>query len=192
MILSRYYNAYASMDFINGNRMGLADETVYFISFSSFVSWRLACGLFFLGVLFPFEKDETLMELNQKLSLKIELWNLFARNKKVTRQGTNNFLVIIGTVLNFVLDVALNLHKFARFLYTIHLLVKFIVDLWFIVAIWFDLVDSICMSPELVQITFLKKGYFYFSFYFSFTKQTFPCSKSTIATVEQCVKHVKN
>ena len=53
-ILSRYYNAVASMDFINSDRMGLADETIYFISFSSFVFWRLVCGLFFLGVLFPF------------------------------------------------------------------------------------------------------------------------------------------
>ena len=134
MILLRYYNAYASMDFINGDRMGLADETIYFISLSSFWS----------------SFSIWLMELNQKLSLKIESWNLFARNKKVTRQGTYNFLVIIGTVLNFVLDVALNLHKFAVFLYTIHIFVKFIVALWFVVAIWFDLVDSICMSPELV------------------------------------------
>ena len=55
VFLSRYYNAVASMDFINSNRMGLADETTYFILFSSFVFWRLVCGLFFLGVLFLFD-----------------------------------------------------------------------------------------------------------------------------------------
>ena len=55
LILSRYYNAVASMDFININRMGLADEIIYFILFSSFVFWKLACSLFFLGVLFPFD-----------------------------------------------------------------------------------------------------------------------------------------
>ena len=55
LILSRYYNAVASMDFINSKRMGLADEIIYFILFSSFVFWRLACGLFFLGVFFPFD-----------------------------------------------------------------------------------------------------------------------------------------
>ena len=42
--------------------------------------------------------------------------------------------VIIETVLNFVLDVAFNLDKFARFLYTIHIFVQFIVALRFTVA----------------------------------------------------------
>ena len=34
LILSRYYNDVASMNFINSDKMGLADETIYFISFS--------------------------------------------------------------------------------------------------------------------------------------------------------------
>ena len=33
-ILSRYYNDVASMNFVNSDKMGLADEAIYFISFS--------------------------------------------------------------------------------------------------------------------------------------------------------------
>ena len=55
--------------------------------------------------------------------------------RKLFGQGTDNFFVIIGTVLNFVLDAAFNLHKFARFLYIIYIFIKFIVALRFIVAI---------------------------------------------------------
>ena len=77
---------------------------------------------------------------------------------------------------------------FAMLLCTIHIFVEFIAALRFIVAIWFDLVDSIYMSPELVLKTFLKVG----QFYFSFTQRTFVSSESTTDTVEQGVKNVQS
>ena len=77
---------------------------------------------------------------------------------------------------------------FAMLLCTIHIFVEFIAALRFIVAIWFDLVDSIYMSPELVLKTFLKVG----QLYFSFTQRTFVCSESTTDTVEQGVKNVQS
>ena len=74
------------------------------------------------------------------------------------------------------------------FLCTIHIFVEFIAALRFIVAIWFDLVDSVCMPPELVLKTFLKIG----QFYFSFIQRTFAWSESTTDTVEQVMKNVQS
>ena len=51
------------------------------------------------------------------------------------------FFVIIGTVLTFFLDVAFKFHKFVRFLCTIHIFVKSIVALRFIVATLRCLID---------------------------------------------------
>ena len=139
---------------------------------------------FFLEFFFLFDW----LNLTKALAWRLIFWDSFARNQKVTEQGTDNSFVIIRTILNFAVDVALSLHTFAMFLCTIHIFVEFIAALRFIVAIWFDLVDSICMPPELVLKTFLKIG----QFYFSFTQRTFAWSESTTDTVEQGMKNVQS
>ena len=40
LMLSKHKNDVVSMDFVNRDRMGLADKTIFFFLFSSFVFWR--------------------------------------------------------------------------------------------------------------------------------------------------------